>query len=44
MSIVREQLTELQLQQDKICEYLEKGIYTIEMFTKRNDTLTRENT
>ena len=42
MSIVREQLTELQLQQDKICEYLEKGIYTIEMFTKRNDTLTRE--
>ena len=26
----------------KICEYLEKGIYTIEMFTKRNDTLTRE--
>ena len=42
LSIVREQLTELQLQQDKICEYLEKGIYTIEMFTKRNDTLTRE--
>ena len=31
LSIVREQLTELQLQQDKICEYLEKGIYTIEM-------------
>ena len=28
--------------QHQICEYLEKGIYTIEMFTKRNDTLTRE--
>lgn len=25
LSIVREQLTELQLQQDKICEYLESG-------------------
>lgn len=42
LGIVREQLTELQSQQDKICEYLEKGIYTIEMFTKRNDALTKE--
>ena len=42
LKVVREQLTEIQLQQDKICEYLEKGVYTVEMFTKRNDTLTRE--
>lgn len=42
LGIVREQLAELQSQQDKICEYLEKGIYTIEMFTKRNDALTKE--
>lgn len=33
---------ELQGQQDKICEYLEKGVYTVEMFSKRNETLTRE--
>lgn len=42
LKVVREQLTEIQLQQDKIYEYLEKGVYTVEMFTKRNDTLTRE--
>ena len=29
------------MQQDKICEYLEKDVYTV-MFIKRNDTLTRE--
>ena len=42
LKVVHEQLAETQLQQDKICEYLEKGVYTVEMFTKRNDTLTRE--
>lgn len=42
LSFVRDQLVELQMQQDKICEYLEKGVYTVEMFTKRNATLTRE--
>lgn len=25
-----------------ICEYLEKGIYTIDMFTKRNTVLAKE--
>ena len=39
---VRGQLASLQAQQDTICEYLEKGIYTIEMFTKRNSTLSTE--
>ena len=39
---VRGQLVSLQAQQDTICEYLEKGIYTIEMFTKRNSTLSTE--
>ena len=34
LKVVREQLAETQLQQDKICEYLEKGVYTVEMFTK----------
>lgn len=42
LRLVREQLAELRSQQDKICEYLEKGVYTVEMFTKRNDTLTKE--
>lgn len=42
LNLIRQQLFELQNQQDKICEYLEKGIYTVEMFSKRNETLTRE--
>lgn len=42
LNLIRQQLLDLQSQQDKICEYLEKGVYTVEMFTKRNDTLTRE--
>ena len=28
--------------QPNICEYLEKGIYTVEMFTRRNEALTKE--
>lgn len=42
LDTVRGQLTQLQLQQDTICEYLEKGVYTIDMFTKRNTTLLKE--
>ena len=42
LSMVKNQLAQLHLQQDNICEYLEKGVYTIEMFTKRNEALTKE--
>lgn len=42
LKMVREQLSEIQLQQDRICKYLENGVYTVEMFTMRNDSLTRE--
>lgn len=42
LETVREQLAGLQRQQDKLCEYLEKGIYTVEMFTKRNASLAKE--
>lgn len=42
LNLIQQQLLELQSQQDKICEYLGKGVYTVEMFSKRNDTLTRE--
>lgn len=42
LAIVQEQLAQLQSQQDNICEYLGKGVYTIEMFTKRNEALTKE--
>ncbi len=42
LEAVRGQLAGLQSQQESICEYLEKGIYTIEMFTKRNSSLTKE--
>jgi len=36
------QLAHLQSHQENICEYLEKGVYTIDMFTKRNASLTKE--
>lgn len=39
---VRGQLAGLQHQQESICEYLEKGVYTIDMFTKRNASLSKE--
>ena len=42
LEAVRGQLAQLQTQQENICEYLEKGVYTIDMFTKRNATLTQE--
>ena len=42
LEAVRGQLTQLQLQQENICEYLEKGVYTIDMFTKRNASLAKE--
>lgn len=34
LSVIKEQLFDLRLQQDKICELLEKGIYTVEVFSK----------
>ena len=42
LSVIRDQLSDLQNQQNKICELLEKGTYTVEMFTKRNDLLQKE--
>ena len=42
LEAVQAQLASLQQQQDALCDYLEKGVYTIEMFTKRNATLARE--
>ena len=42
LEAVRGQLTQLHLQQENICEYLEKGVYTIDMFTKRNASLVKE--
>ena len=36
---IRSELEQLQHQQENICEYLEKGIYTIDVFSKRNATL-----
>lgn len=41
---VQKQITDLQAQQDKICELLETGVYTVEMFTKRNAALVEEIT
>ena len=42
MKSARVQYAQLLLQQENICEYLEKGVYTIDMFTKRNASLAKE--
>ncbi len=42
MQVVQGQSAELQLQQENIYEYLEKRIYTVDMFTKRNAALAKE--
>ena len=42
LKTVQTQLSGLQSQQESICEYLEKGIYTIDIFTKRNAALNKE--
>ena len=42
LETVRGQLAGLLQQQENICEYLEKGIYTVEMFNKRNTSLAQE--
>ena len=42
LEAVQAQLAGLQQQQDTLCDYLEKGVYTIGMFTKRNATLAKE--
>lgn len=42
LETVRSQLAGLQGQQDSLCDYLEKGVYTVEMFSKRNAFLTKE--
>lgn len=36
------QLAQLQAQQNNLCEYLEKGIYTVEMFTRRNASIQQD--
>lgn len=42
LSLVQEQLEDVQEQQDKICELLEKGVYTVDMFSKRNEMLEKK--
>ena len=42
LELIQDQLAGLLHQQDMICGYLEKGIYTIEMFQKRNAALSKE--
>ena len=36
----RKELEELEAQQDKLCDLLEQGVYTTQMFTSRNQKLT----
>lgn len=37
--IIEKELSELQAQQNKICDLLEQGVYTVPMFQKRNTVL-----
>lgn len=39
---IEKQIVDAEVQQEKICDLLEKGIYTIEMFSKRNEKLQSE--
>lgn len=42
LKLVRGQIEQLEIQQDSICQFLEKGVYTIDMFNKRNAVLVKE--
>lgn len=42
LDAVRSQLAQLRKQQETICEYLEKRVCTVDMFTKRNAVLEKE--
>lgn len=42
LEMVQKQLASSQQQQDRICELLETGVYSIEVFTKRNAVLQDE--
>ncbi|MBO5955523.1 MAG: aspartate/glutamate racemase family protein, partial [Clostridia bacterium] len=42
LTTTEKQLSDARQQQDKICDLLEKGVYTIEMFTKRNEKLQED--
>ncbi|MCD7735475.1 MAG: zinc ribbon domain-containing protein [Lachnospiraceae bacterium] len=42
LTTTKEQLELLYAQQDSVCGYLEKGVYTVEMFTKRNEAIERD--
>lgn len=39
---MEKQIADAEAQQEKICDLLEKGVYTIEMFSKRNEKLQSE--
>lgn len=42
LEIIQKKLADLHEQQDKICDLLEKGVYTVQMFQKRNDILSAD--
>lgn len=41
---IRKQISDAEEQQNKICDLLEKGVYTIEMFAKRNEKIQSDIT
>ena len=42
LEAVNGQIEQLTMQQNKLCEFLEKGIYTVDMFTNRNTALQND--
>ena len=42
LAVTEKQLSDLKLQQDKICNLLETGVYTVQMFQQRNTKLQED--
>ena len=42
LTITEKQLEDAKTQQEKICGFLETGVYTVQMFTQRNEKLQEE--
>lgn len=42
LTVTEKQLSDAKAQQEKICGFLETGVYTVQMFTQRNEKLQEE--
>ena len=42
LKVTEKQLSDAKLQQEKICNFLETGVYTVQMFQQRNEKLQED--